>query len=53
MYTPAQLETIKEQLRDYLYYFQYCDHPVEGQADPNTTFFTFDGEDVRYDEDKL
>ena len=44
---------MKEQMRNYLYYFKYCDHPVERQADPDTTFFTFDGEKARHDEEKL
>ena len=33
---------MKEVARDYLYYFNYVDHPTE--ADPTTTFFTYDKE---------
>ena len=32
---------MKENLRDYLYYYGYADHPEEGMADPNTTFFEY------------
>ena len=51
MYTPEQLERLKVILRDYLYYFRYTDDP-NGQADPRTIFFTFDGE-TQHDNAKL
>lgn len=51
MYTPEQIEMLKDKMRDYLYFFKYTDHP-EGQADPNTAFFTYDGE-AQHDEQKL
>lgn len=43
MYTDAQLEMMKEKCRDFLYYFNYTDSP-NGESDPNTTYFTYDGE---------
>ena len=42
MYTPEQIEMMKEVMREYLYFFNYTDHP-QGQADPDTTFFSYDG----------
>ena len=51
MYTPEQLEMMKEVMREYLYFFNYTDHPHE-QADPNTTFFTYDGV-TKHDEGHL
>lgn len=42
MYTAEQIEMMKEVMREYLYFFKYTDHP-NGQADPDTTFFTYDG----------
>ena len=41
---------MKKVARDYLYYFNYVDHPTE--ADPSTTFFTYDKE-TQHDENKL
>ena len=38
-------------MQDYLYYFKYSDHPFE-EADPDTTFFTFD-KDTRHNYHKL
>ena len=49
MYNKEQLEFIKEELRDFLYFFNYTDHPLE--SDPNTSFFTYN--DVGHDQDKL
>ena len=46
MYTPEQIEFIKEAGREYLYYFGYVDHPTD--ADPDTTFFKYDGQ-VKHD----
>ena len=46
MYTPEQLEYLKEECREYLYYFGYVDHPT--QADPDTTFLKYDGK-VKHD----
>ena len=34
---------MKDTMREYLYFFNYSDHPNELQADPSTTFFTYDG----------
>ena len=51
MYTAAQLEKMKELARDYLYFFNYVDHP-SAAADPQTTFFTYDKE-TQHDEAKL
>ena len=39
MYTDEQVEKLKDIARDYLYFFNYVDHPTE--ADPTTTFFTY------------
>ena len=48
MYTPEQIEWMKEASRDYLYYFGYVDHPTK--ADPDTTFFKYsDGGRVQHD----
>lgn len=41
---------MKELTRDYLYYFNYVDHPTE--ADPDTTFVCYDKE-VQHDMIKL
>ena len=51
MYTQQQLERLKVILREYLYYFRYTDDQ-NGQADPRTIFFTFDGE-TEHDDAKL
>ena len=50
MFTVEQLEFIKEELCDFLYFFNYTDHPLE--SDPNTTFLLYNGE-VQHDQDKL
>ena len=43
MYTENQIEQyFKNACRDYIYYFNYCDHPEEGKADANTTFFEYE-----------
>ena len=44
MYTEDQLERLKEQCREYLYYFNYVDCGEAGESDPNTAFMTYDGE---------
>ena len=43
MYSEAQQEMIKRECRDWLYYFNYTDNG-NLEADPSTTFFTYDGE---------
>lgn len=52
MYTPEQMEMLKDKMREYLYFFKYTDHPEASQADADTTFFTYDGA-TQHDEDKL
>ena len=52
MYNPAQLEKMKELGRDFLYFFNYADHPEEGLTDHTTAFFTYDRE-TKHDEKKL
>ena len=51
MFTEAQLEMMKEKCRNFLYYFNYTDNP-DGEADPNTTYFVYDGE-TQHDKAKL
>ena len=51
MYTDAQIEALKENCRDFLYYFKYCSHPDEDQADSSTTFFDYAA--GQHDEAKL
>ena len=46
------MEIFKERCRSYLYFFNYTDHPEEGQADPSTTFFTYDRQ-TKHDASKL
>jgi len=43
LFSDAQLEMMKEKCRDFLYYFNYTDSP-NGESDPNTTYFAYDGE---------
>ena len=43
MFTEEDINSIKTFCREYLYFFNYSDHPEE-KADPDTTFFTFNGE---------
>jgi len=52
MYTPEQLEMLKDTMREYLYFFNYTDHPNELEADPITTFFNYDGA-TQHDEAQL
>jgi hypothetical protein len=40
MYTPEMMENLKQELRDYLYYFGYAN--CDGQEDTFTTFFKFE-----------
>jgi len=48
------MENFKQNCRDFLYYFSYCTHPEEGQADPNTAFLEYtDGQGVQHDAAKL
>lgn len=42
MYSKAQLETIKDGLKDYLLFFGYTDHPTESNE---TAFFQYKRED--------
>jgi len=51
MYTDEQIEILKENCRDFFYYFNYCSHPDEDQADSSTTFFNY--ADGQHDEEKL
>lgn len=39
MYTPEQIEFVKDVMGDYLYFFGYSNHPTEQNA---TTIFNFD-----------
>ena len=53
-YTTAQKEWLKENCREFNYFFNYSSHPEEGVADPATVFFDyseFDG--AQHDEEKL
>jgi hypothetical protein len=43
MFSEEEMEILKTICREYLYFFNYTDHP-EGKADPDTTFFTYDRE---------
>ena len=52
MYTDEQIEQMKQRTRDYLYYFNYVDHPTEAEADPDTNFLRYDLE-TRHDTEKL
>ena len=42
MYSEEQIERLKVQLKDYLYYFGYTNHPVE---DNDTAFFEYSEHD--------
>ena len=46
MFTPNQLEFIKVELQEFLYFFNYVDHPLD--SDPNTVFLRYDRE-VQHD----
>ena len=39
MFTSDMMDFIKRELRDYLYFFNYVDHPLD--SDPDTTFFKY------------
>ena len=39
MFSSDMMDFIKRELRDYLYFFNYVDHPLD--SDPDTTFFKY------------
>ena len=41
MYTDDQVSEIKEDLREFLYYFGYASHPDESQQDTSTIYFDY------------
>jgi len=51
MFNSEQIDFIKSELRDFLYFFNFADHPLD--ADPNTCFFEYSGTQVDHDEEKL
>ena len=52
-YTPAHLKKLKEDMRHYLYFFGYCNHP--DREDTDTAFLHYSDEDgdVPHDLEKL
>ena len=42
MYTPGMIAEMKEDMRDFLHYFGYCNHPAEGLTDERTCFFNYE-----------
>lgn len=51
MYNEALQELIKRECRNFLYYFNYTDNG-DFPSDPNTAFYTYDGE-TQHDLDNL
>lgn len=54
MYSAEMIAEMKEDMRDFLYYFGYCNHPIEGWTDERTCFFNYEaGEHDRSKLDSL
>ena len=47
MFTESQIDFIKSELRDFLYFFNYSEHPLD--SDPNTSFYSYESGSVKHD----